>query len=127
MKIIKKNQAVNVSKPEGTIVNYYLRDEYEVHFNEQIPRSTQSWHHHEKILEALYIVEGEMTALWKENGETKEEIVKTGDLVETENSPHTFKNHTDKTVKFLVIKLVPSGKNKHEIMKNDKVIDENED
>ncbi|KKQ88325.1 MAG: Cupin domain protein, partial [Berkelbacteria bacterium GW2011_GWA2_38_9] len=54
MKIITKEEANFMSKPEGTKVWYYLRDEYEIHLNEQIPSSTQTWHHHEKICETLF-------------------------------------------------------------------------
>ena len=36
MKIIKKSDAIHVDKPEGTKVDYYLRNEYEVHYNEQV-------------------------------------------------------------------------------------------
>lgn len=124
MKIIKKEDTTNVYKPEGTNVTYFLFDEYEVHYNEQIPGSTQLWHHHEKIWETLYIIEGELKAKWKEDGEVKEQIVKAGDLVEVEHAPHTFTNHTDKVVKFLVIKQVLKGKNHKKLFKQDKVLDE---
>lgn len=66
MKIIRKQEATHVDKPEGTKVDYYLRPEYEIHMNEQVPGSTQTWHHHEHILETLFIIEGELTAKWKE-------------------------------------------------------------
>jgi uncharacterized cupin superfamily protein len=124
MKIILKQNALHVDKPEGTSVDYYLRKEYEVHFNEQVPGSTQTWHHHEQILETLFIIEGKLTAKWKENGKIVKKIVQAGDLIETENTPHTFTNHTDQIVKFLVIKQVLSGENKKELLKTDKIIDE---
>ena len=124
MKIIRKKDVLSVNKPEGTKVDYYLRDEYEVHYNEQISGSTQTWHHHEHILETLFIIEGELTAKWKEGEETVEEIIQAGDLIETENTSHTFTNHTDQIVKFLVIKQILSGKNKKELLKTDKIIDE---
>ncbi len=124
MKVIHKKDTLHADKPEGTKVDYYLRDEYEVHFNEQVPQSTQRWHHHEKILETIFIIEGELTAQWKENGKVMREIVRQGDLIETENTPHTFTNHTDNVVKFLVIKQILSGENKKELLKIDKVIDE---
>jgi len=124
MKIIHKKDAIHADKPEGTKVDYYLRDEYEVHYNEQVPKSTQTWHHHEQIMETLFIIEGELTAKWKENGKVVEEIVRAGDMIETEDTPHTFTNHTDKVIKFLVIKQVPSGENKKELLKTDKVIDQ---
>ena len=123
MKITTKEKALSVSKPEGTNVTYYLFPEYEIHLNEQIPHSTQTWHHHEKVWETLFIIEGELTAQWKENGETRKQIVKAGDLIETEHTPHTFSNDSDKVVKFLVIKQLLNGEDKKEILKTDKVLD----
>ncbi len=124
MKIIHKHDALHVDKPEGTKVDYYLRREYELHYNEQIPGSTQTWHHHEQILESIFIIEGQLTAEWKQNGEVRKEIVGVGDLIETEDTPHTFTNHTDSVVKFVVVKQVPTGEDKKELLKTDKVIDE---
>lgn len=124
MRITSKDNAVHVSKQEGINVAYYLFDEYEVHFNEQAPNSTQAWHHHEKIWESLFIIEGELLAKWRVDGVEKEQVVKAGDLVETEHVPHTFVNNTDLAVKFLVIKQVLNGQNKKELLKTDKVIDQ---
>ena len=124
MKIIHKKDILHVDKPEGTKVDYYLRKEYEFHYNEQIPKTTQTWHHHEKIFESIYIIKGELTAEWKFDGKAYKEIVKAGDLVETENTPHTFTNNTDKITKFIVIKQVLSGEDKIQLLKTDKVIDE---
>lgn len=94
-----------------------------MHFNEQVPYSTQTWHHHEKVWESLYIIEGQLTAQWREHGEIKKQIVKAGDFIETEHTPHTFSNDSDKTVRFLVIKQLLSGEDKKEILKTDKVLD----
>lgn len=123
MKIYHKKDALNVSKPEGINVSYYLFNEYEIHYNEQLPNSTQVWHHHEKIWETIYIIKGELLAKWKEDGNEKSEIVKSGDLLETEKTPHTFINNSDKIVKFFVIKQLLNGKNKKDILKNDKILD----
>lgn len=123
MKITTKKDALSFSKPEGTQVSYYLFPEYEVHINEQAPNSTQMWHHHEKIWETIYIIEGELSAIWKEDGETRNQIVKAGDLLETEHTPHTFSNISDTVVKFLVIKQVLNGVDKKELFKTDKVLD----
>lgn len=123
MIIIKKQDVPHVDKPEGTKVDYYLRKEYEIHYNEQVPGSTQTWHHHEKILETIFIIDGELTAKWRENGQEKTEIVSSGDLIESENTPHTYTNHTNKTVKFLVFKQILSGQDKTELLKTDKALD----
>ena len=122
MKIISKDQAAHVVKPEGVEVWYYLFDEYEVHYNEQQPHTSQVWHYHEHILETIFIISGEMTAFWKEDDETKSRVLKVGDLVETENSDHTFKNESESLVKFLVIKQVLAGENKRETLKSDKIV-----
>ncbi|MBF8250140.1 MAG: hypothetical protein HW400_741 [Candidatus Levybacteria bacterium] len=123
MKIYHKENALKASKPEGINVNYYLFNEYEIHYNEQLPHSTQVWHHHEKTWETIYIIGGELLAKWKENGEEKSKTLIAGDLVETERTPHTFINNSNKTVKFIVTKQVLSGKNKKDILKNDKILD----
>lgn len=123
MKILQKKDALHVSKPEGTNVVYYLFSEYEIHYNEQVPQSTQTWHHHEQIWETLYIIEGELTAKWREGEVEKEAVVRAGDLIETERTPHTFANHTNNVVKFLVIKQIPQGEDFSKILKTDKVLD----
>jgi len=123
MKIYHKKDVLNVSKPEGLKVAYYLFNEYEVHYDEQKPNSTQVWHHHEKIWETIYVIEGKLLAKWKENGNERSETLIAGDLIETENTPHTFINNSDKTVKFLVFKQVLSGENKKDILKTDKLLD----
>lgn len=123
MRILPKKDALHVSKPEGTNVAYYLFSEYEIHYNEQVPQSTQTWHHHEQIWETLYIIEGELTAKWREGEVEKEAVVQAGDLIETERTPHTFINHTDQIVKFLVLKRLPQGEDFRDILKTDKVLD----
>lgn len=123
MKIIPAKDIPSAQKPEGTDVRYYLFKDYEVHYNEQTPHTTQTWHHHEKIWETLYIIDGQLTAMWRENGEEKSQVVNAGDLIETERSPHTFSNESDKTVRFLVIKRMPSDQDFSEVLKTDKVLD----
>jgi len=123
MKIIAAKDALYVSKPEGTGVHYYLFKDYEVHYNEQAPHTTQGWHHHEKIWETLYIINGELVAKWREANEEKSQLVKQGDLIETERTPHTFSNDSDQIVSFLVIKHIPSEENHSKVLKTDKVLD----
>ena len=123
MKITQAQDSLHVTKLEGTDVHYYLFKDYEVHYNEQAAHTNQTWHHHEKIWETLYIIDGELTAYWRENGEQKTQVVKSGDLIETERTPHTFTNDSDKTVRFLVIKRIPSNEDHSEILKTDKVLD----
>lgn len=123
MKITHAKDVPHVTKPEGTDVRYYLFNDYEIHYNDQAPHTTQVWHHHEKIWETLYIIDGELTAYWREGGEEKSQQVRSGDVVETERTPHTFSNHSDVTARFLVIKRIPSNEDYREILKTDKVLD----
>jgi uncharacterized cupin superfamily protein len=123
MKIIKAKNALHASKPEGVDVRYYLFKDYEIHYNEQGPHTTQTWHHHERIWETLYIIDGELTALWRDNGQEKSQVVRAGDVIETERTPHSFSNESDQTARFLVIKRMPSQEDHREILKNDKVLD----
>lgn len=123
MNIVVAKDALHIRKPEGTDVHYYLFNDYEVHYNDQAPQTTQTWHHHAKIWETLYIIEGELVAKWRENGKEKQQIVRAGDIIETERSPHTFSNDSDAIARFLVIKRMPSDKNYSEILKTDKILD----
>ena len=123
MKITTSDDALHISKPEGTDVHYYLFKDYEIHYNDQAPHTTQTWHHHEKIWETLYIIDGELTAYWRDGDEEKSQIVKAGDLIETERTPHTFSNESDNTVRFLVMKRIPSDQDHREVLKTDKVLD----
>jgi uncharacterized cupin superfamily protein len=123
MKIVKPEEVSRVLKPEGTDVRYYLFSDYEIHYNDQAPHTTQSWHHHERIWETLFIIEGELIAKWRENGQEKSEIVKAGYVIETERSPHTFANETDSMVRFLVVKRIPADEDYSETFKSDKVLD----
>jgi uncharacterized cupin superfamily protein len=123
MKIYHKKNVLNISKPEGLNVTYYLFNEYEVHYDEQDPNSVQAWHHHEKIWETIYLIEGELLIKWRENGKEKSEKLIACDLIETERTPHTFINESDKIVKFLVFKQILCGENKKGTLKNDKILD----
>jgi len=123
MKITEAKDVPHITKPEGTDVHYYLFKDYEVHYNDQAPHTTQTWHHHEKIWETLYIIEGELRAQWRDGKDEKSQIVKAGDLVETERTPHTFTNDSDEVVRFLVIKRIPSDEDFSETLKTDKVLD----
>lgn len=123
MKIIAANDVDYVNKPEGTSVHYYTFNDYEVHYNDQAPHTVQTWHHHEKIWETLYIIEGELLAEWKEGDELKKQVVKAGDLIQTERSAHTFSNTSDSFVKFIVFKHMSSKENYREILSTDKVLD----
>lgn len=124
MKIVAREKARFFDNPEGRKAWIYGFSEYEFQYDEQQPGATLRWHHHEKIWEMIYIIEGELVARWKENGEEKEQVVKAGDQVEPGFETHTFENRSEKVAKFIAVKFVLSGEDKKEMIEKDKVYDE---
>jgi len=123
MQIITRDKGIFVKKNEGTKVVYHIFPEFEIHYNEVPPKTTQAWHHHKIIEEALYILSGELEAHWEKDGRKLRQVVREGDVVRVENAPHTFINSSQQTVKFLVFRFVPDGTDKRSIIKNDKHLD----
>ncbi len=124
MEIIKRNQGISVIKQEGTEVIYYIFPEYEFHYNEVPPHTTQHWHHHNIIEEVIYLISGELEAYWLENGEKVSQTLHAGDIVRVENTPHTFINSSSSVATFLVIRLILTGKDNRELIKSDKSLDQ---
>lgn len=122
MKILTRHQAKRVKKSRGHNW-YYLRDEYEVQYIEKFVKNTQTWHHHEKVAETIFILEGALQLLWKEKGKLHKKIVRAGDMIESGHESHTFVNPTGKPAKLVVIKQVLTGRNKRRIFKADKFAD----
>jgi uncharacterized cupin superfamily protein len=124
MKIVSQEKAKFFDNPEGRKTWIYGFSEYEFQYDVQNPGAILKWHHHEKIWEMIYIIEGELVAHWKENGEEKEQAVIAGDLVEPGYGTHTFENRSDKVVRFIAVKVVLSGEDRKEMIAKDKVYDE---
>ncbi len=114
--------AIHVEKENHTIVDYFLFDEYEIHLNTLPAHCFQEWHYHSKIEETLVIVEGTLTAHYKINEQIITETAGPNDVIRVKASLHTFANETDEPVRFIVFRFVPDGKNKQEIIKQDKII-----
>jgi quercetin dioxygenase-like cupin family protein len=124
MKILPKSQAAHVDKPEGSSVDYHIFPEYEIHYNEIKPGTVQQWHHHSKISETIFVIDGEIEAHWiGQDGQKQQQVVQSGDVIQVEDTPHTFINSSNGLVKFVVFRFVPTGEDKREIIKNDKVVD----
>lgn len=124
MQIVKRKDGIFVQKDEGTKVIYHIFPEFELHYNEVPAGTAQLWHHHEVIEETLYILSGELEAHWRE-GEQHDfsQVVKVGDVIRVENTPHTFINTSKEICTFVVFRFVPTGMNKREILKTDKHLD----
>lgn len=124
MKIISRNDANLSNSPEERKVWKYSFPEYEFQYDEQFPHTIIKWHHHARIWETIYIVEGKLAAKWREDGEEKEQIVKAGDVIEPGHGAHTFENRSESVVKFIAFKRIPSGKDMREMIEKDKIYDE---
>ncbi len=124
MKIVTKNQANHVNKDNGIVVDYYLFNEYQLHYDEQPPGIQTDWHHHDKISEVLFILEGNPKLKWKENGKINEQILNPGDLAEMGQDPHSLINDSMTPIKYITLKQSLTGENKEEVFKTDKISDE---
>lgn len=111
------NQKENLTK-----VNYFIFDEYEIHFNIIPSKTSQEWHMHREIEEALFVISGEILVRWKDNNIIREKFVYKNSVIRVKNSIHTLENLTNEEATFVVFRMVPDGTNKREIIKNDKVI-----
>ena len=120
--IFTKLDGISVTKENKTDVDYFIFDEFEVHLNKIPPNTKQEWHKHEIIEEVLVITKGELIVRWKENESIETTTVFKDNIVRVKKSIHTIENHTDEWAEFTVFRMVPSGEDKREIIKRDKVI-----
>lgn len=123
MIITSQSQAIHRIRDDQTAIWYYLFPEYEVHYGELAPGVTQPWHHHEIIAETLFVIEGEVVLHYLDDGGQKtQRVAVAGDVVQVENTPHTFENASQRVCKMVAFRFVPEGVDKHEVIKNDKVL-----
>lgn len=120
--IYSRADAIHVEKDNGTSVDYFLFDEYEVHLNAIRPHTVQEWHYHREIEETIMVTEGTLTLSWMEGVGIRHTSVPAGGLVRVLHSVHTFSNETDTICRFTVFRFVPSGKNQREKIKGDKTV-----
>ncbi|MFD2386457.1 hypothetical protein [Enterococcus rivorum] len=57
-KIVKQNEALSLKKENGTEVDYFLFDKFEVHTNIIPAGCVQDWHSHQAIEEIIVVNEG---------------------------------------------------------------------
>lgn len=122
LEIYKLENSLYNQKENLTKVNYFVFEEYEIHFNIIPSKTSQEWHMHREIEEALFVISGEILIRWKDNNIIREKLVSKNSVIRVKNSIHTVENRTNEEATFLVFRMVPDGTNKHEIIKNDKVI-----
>ncbi|MBS5957375.1 MAG: cupin domain-containing protein [Clostridiales bacterium] len=122
LELYRPEDSIYVEKGNGTRVNYFIFDEFEIHENVISPKSAQEWHMHRAIEEVLVVTSGELTVRWKEEGGIYRETASKGMVIRVGNSVHTIENRTNEEAAFLVFRMVPDGKDKRNVIKHDKVI-----
>jgi mannose-6-phosphate isomerase-like protein (cupin superfamily) len=122
--VTRATDSIFVDKGDGTRVNYYLFDEYEIHANVIDPGCVQGWHHHDRIIETLYVTAGSIEASWVEDDQTRTCRLDRGDVISVGASVHTFANPFDGPAEFVVLRLVPDGTDKRDLIRQDRHADE---
>lgn len=121
--VIHKEESIYVQKETGTEVNYYIFDESEIHLNKIMPHTIQEWHFHEKIDETLLITRGKILCKYIDEDEVEKSCYAVkNDMIKVHDSVHTFENDTDDITEFIVFRFVPDGRDKRELIKNDKTV-----
>lgn len=120
MKIQTEEQGIHHHRPEGIKALYHLFKEYHFVYGEQPPGTRQPWHFHKEVHESLFIIDGELLAEWKEGDVLHQALVKSGDFIETEQTPHSFVNNSNRTVRYIVIKQILSGEDKRLLLEKDR-------
>lgn len=109
VEILTKKDAISVLKENGTQVDYYIFDEFEIHQCKISPHSIQEWHKHEKIEEVIVVTQGDICVKWKEDNAIKAETVSKGFILRVKDSIHTIENRTECYAEFNVFRMVPTG------------------
>ncbi len=122
LKIYSESDSIHVIKDNQTEVNYFIFSEYEIHLNKIPENSIQEWHFHTNIEEVLVVTNGVLTCKWLEGEKERSILIHKNEIVQVKKSIHTFANNTENDVEFIVFRLVLDGKDKREMIKNDKKI-----
>lgn len=123
MELTKEGDSIFIEKSNGTLVNYYLFPEFEVHKNTLLPGTVQDWHKHSEIEEIIFSISGkiEIETIETEKNIIKRTSISPNELVRIGNSIHRILNSTKEEVQFIVFRFVPDGIDKSTLIKNDKV------
>lgn len=124
MEILRRDKALHRDKGDGTVVDYYIFREYEIHHNVIAPGTTQQWHRHNEIEETILLIDGELEARWREGEEAFVESVAAGDVVRVARSVHTFANVGQKQARFVVFRLLLDGTDKRDLIRTDKILED---
>ena len=119
--ITKQDESLSIKKENGTVVDYFLFDKFEVHTNSIPAGCVQDWHIHNDIEEIILVHEGSLHLEWIET-ERIEQEVQTGEIIRMNKSIHRLSNPGTSEAKCVIIRFVSPTENQQEKIKNDKII-----
>ncbi|MHC5247595.1 cupin domain-containing protein [Enterococcus sp. LJL90] len=104
----KSSTAITVQKENGTLVDYYLRQNFEVHFNTLPKKLTQEWHAHQYLQEIVFVLTGGLAVEIFERNQTIKRIeLAPHDLITMNNSLHRVINPFEEACQFIVFRFIP--------------------
>lgn len=75
-----------------------------------------------RLEESILVLDGELLLSWNEQGRIQNQVLRAGTVVRVGNSMHTFSNTSQQNASFVVFRFIPEGKDKRELIKNDKTV-----
>lgn len=120
-KFINPKDARSLTKENGTKVDYFLFDTFEIHTNIIPKNCVQDWHSHQDIEEIIVVTKGILLLEWLEN-KIKQRKITCGEMIRMNNSIHRISNIENSPVECTVFRFVSPEKNQSEVIKNDKQV-----
>ncbi|MEI5995119.1 cupin domain-containing protein [Candidatus Enterococcus mansonii] len=117
--IVKQTEAISIKKANGTEVDYYLFDAFEIHTNVIPAGCVQDWHVHKKIEEIIVINKGCILLEWLETDIIKEEV-RSGEIIRMNSSIHRISNKGESEAICTIFRFVSPIEDQSEVIKNDK-------
>lgn len=99
-----RDEAISITKENGTHVDYYLDPEFEVHYNLLPVGILQDWHAHRYLREILLIVKGEVTVDFVTKNGVVSKIATAGTMIQMKSSIHRLRNLTETAAEFVVFR-----------------------
>lgn len=120
LEIIEKTDAISVEKDNGTLVDYFLFEEFELHYNTIPTNCVQDWHSHHAIEEIIVVEQGELVVEWIEKDKIFTKRVKEKEIIRMKSSIHRLSNRSNTAVKCTIFRFVPQHQDYSQKIKTDK-------
>lgn len=118
--IINKTAAISVEKDNGTFVDYFLFEEFEVHYNKIPENCVQDWHSHNAIEEIIVVDQGSLVVEWIEDKTIYTKTVEEKEIIRMKNSIHRLSNPSNTIAECTIFRFVPHHQDYSQLIKQDK-------